>query len=34
LLGVIDSGRSPAVRLLEAWEQNPDPRAIVKAAAY
>ena len=34
LLGVIDSGRSPAVRLLEAWEQNPDPRAVVKAAAY
>lgn len=34
LLARIASGRSPSVDLLEAWERDPSPEAVVRAVAY
>ena len=34
LLALLDSGRSPAVALLEAWHHDPRPENILRAAAY
>ena len=34
LLERIDAGRSPADELLEAWNRDPSPEAVIAAAAY
>lgn len=34
LLERIDAGRSPAQDLLDAWERDPSPEALVRAVAY
>jgi len=34
LLERIENGRSPAVDVLEAWERDPSPEAVIQAVAY
>ncbi|HCH65861.1 MAG TPA: glutamate--cysteine ligase, partial [Deltaproteobacteria bacterium] len=34
LLARIESGRSPALDILEAWERDPSPEAVIRSVAY